>query len=111
MHKKYRLKKNYQFRYVYKNAEKAVDKFFVLLYAKRKNNSEVSQVGFSVSKKYGNAVARNKLTRQLKAVVRSIIKDTKVGYNIVVIPRKNNYTFEEIEKSVIFLFRKAKLID
>ena len=62
-----RLKKNYQYQYVYKNGVSASDKYFTVIAAKSGGGP---RFGFSVSKKYGKAVARNRLRRRLKECCR-----------------------------------------
>lgn len=105
----YRLKKNYQYNYVYKHAQSVADKNFVLLYCK--SNKAQSQVGFSVSKKYGHAVCRNRIRRQMKAAVSAVMPRVKKGYNVVLVPRKSNpYEFCDIVCSVDYLFEKAGLL-
>ena len=105
----YRLKKNYQYNYVYKHANSVADKNFILLYCA--SNNKQSKVGFSVSKKYGKAVHRNRIRRQLKAAVSAIMPNAKGGFNAVVIPRRNvAYEFDEISASVNSLFEKAGLM-
>jgi ribonuclease P protein component len=106
---KYRLKKNYQYNYVYKHSEKVSDRLFIVLYCKSK--VEQSKIGFSVSKKYGCAVVRNRLRRQLKAAVRLIAPLLVSNYNIVVVPRKMPpYNFCDIQSSLNTLFQKAGLV-
>ncbi len=105
----YRLKKNYQYNYVYKHAQSVADRNFVLLYCK--SNKNQSQVGFSVSKKYGHAVCRNRIRRQMKAAVSAVMPRVKNGFNVVLVPRKNKpYRFEEIVESTEKLFAKAGLL-
>ena len=105
----YRLKKNYQYKYVYKHAESVADRYFVLLYCK--SNKSQSQVGFSIGKKYGHAVARNRLRRQMKAAVSQLMPKVTKGYNVVLVPRKNEpYLFCNILSSVTKLFEKAGLL-
>ncbi len=106
----YRLKKNYQYGYVYKHAESVSDKLFVVLYCK--SNARQTKVGFSVSKKYGNAVCRNRIRRQMKSAVSSLMPEVSSGYNLIVIPRRQgDYRFTEIEVSLRKLFVKAGLIN
>ena len=105
----YRLKKNYQYNYVYKHALSVADKNFILLYCA--SNSKVSKVGFSVSKKYGKAVRRNRIRRQLKAAVAALMPHAKDGFNAVLIPRRHDaYSFDEVSASVAKLFEKANLM-
>ncbi len=105
----YRLKKNYQYNYVYKHSQSVSDKNFVLLYCK--SNKEQTQVGFSVSKKYGHAVQRNRIRRQMKAAVSSLMPKVKNGYNIILLPRKSDkYNYQDILSSVEYLLNKAGLL-
>lgn len=109
MKSKYRLKKNYQYNYVYKHAQSVADKNFVMLYCK--SNSAVSQVGFSVGKKFGNAVHRNRVRRQLKAAVSQFMPSVAPKHNIVFIPRKSDsYLYGDIVESVNRLLAKAGLL-
>ena len=105
----YRLKKNYQYNYVYKHAVSVADKNFVMLYCE--SNNKNSKVGFSVSKKFGKAVARNRIRRQLKAAVNEIMPSVKDGYNVIFIPRRHEaYHFDEVSQSVRSLFNNAGLL-
>ena len=66
-----------------------------------------TKVGFSVSKKYGKAVRRNRV----KAAVSAVAERLVVGYNIVFIPRRNDeYRFDEIEQSFGKLLIRAGLL-
>lgn len=58
---------------------------FRLVY--RKNHSDVSRLGLAVSRKYGNAVQRNRLKRQLRDVFRTQMK--MPGIDVLVIPIMN----------------------
>ena len=105
----YRLKKNYQYNYVYKHATSVADKYFVMLYCP--SNVKQTKVGFSVSKKYGKAVKRNRIRRQMKAAVSSVICRVVDGYNVVFIPRRHEaYAFSDVLASVENLLAKAALL-
>ena len=105
----YRLKKNYQYNYVYKHATSVADKNFILLFCG--SNNKQSKVGFSVSKKYGKAVQRNRIRRQLKAAVSTVMPNARDGFNAVLIPRSQRaYEYGEILSSVHHLFEKAGLL-
>ena len=94
---------------MYKHAKSVADKNFVMLYCE--SNIKQSRVGFSVSKKFGKAVARNRIRRQLKAAVSAFMPQVKEGYNVIFIPRLHEaYPFEEVSVSVINLFKKAGLL-
>ncbi len=106
----YRLKKNYQYNYVYKHAESVADKVLVLLYCK--SNNPQTKVGFSVGKKYGHAVERNAIRRKLKAAAETLMPRVKGGYNIIFVPRiKDAYDYWQILDGMQKLLTKAGLIE
>lgn len=48
------------------------------------------RIGFTASKKVGNAVCRNRAKRRLRALARNIaLKDAQTGFDYVFIARKN----------------------
>lgn len=105
----YRLKKNYQYNYVYKHARSVGDSDFVLLYCP--SNCKQSKVGFSLSKKFGNAVQRNRLRRQLKAAMSQFMPDVADGYNLVIVPRKqHSYAYGAIVDSLRRLLTKSGVL-
>ncbi len=93
----YSLKRNKQFRYVYRVGKSVSDRYIVLIYApkskskdaKNKNNDNEYNIhiGLTVSKKIGNSVVRNKVKRRLREVIRPFLPKIKNGYNIIVIAR------------------------
>ena len=109
MQSKYRLKKNYQYNYVYKHAQSVADKNFVMLYCP--SNSKQTKFGFSISKKYGKAVARNRIRRQMKAAISSFVSEVADGYNVIFLPRRHEaYLYADVLASVKGLLYKAGLL-
>ena len=109
MQSSYRLKKNYQYNYVYKHSESVADRNFVMLYCA--SNGKQTKFGFSVSKKYGKAAKRNRIRRQMKAAVSTVADRVAGGYNVVFIPRKHEpYLFSDVIDSVTKLLVKAELL-
>ena len=47
-----------------------------------------TRVGFTVSKKVGGAVARNRAKRRLRAAVATVLKDARPGLDVVLVGRK-----------------------
>ena len=94
---------------MYKHATSVSDKNFVMLYCA--SNAKQTKVGFSVSKKYGKAAKRNRIRRQMKAAVSTLIGRVVDGYNVIFIPRKHEaYIFTDVLNSVEKLLLKAGLL-
>ena len=105
------LKRNKEFRFVYNRGSSYASKYLVLIYLKRNNGG--TRPGFSVSKKIGGAVRRNKVRRQLKAAFYNISKNVVFGnFNIIFIARNaiNDSSFFEIQKEMYGLLNRAKII-
>ena len=101
MEKRYRLKKNGAFTYVYRRGKNASSRDLVMLYAKGKG----IKVGFSVSKKVGNAV--NKVKRRLRECFRPHLGDVKTGlYVVVARPSAAQATFQSLFKQVRDLLKR-----
>lgn len=111
MNKTGRLRKNYEFRYVY-NAGKVYANNLIVMYIVS-NKSSCNKTGFSVSKKVGNSVIRNKVRRRMKESYRLNSERIKKGYNIVFVSRvkASRSSYAEIEKAMLSLFKRAQLIN
>ena len=109
--KEYRLRKNADFRKVYRSAKSVSTKYLVLYPKMRKGES--IRIGFSISKKVGKANVRNKARRRIKESYRlNIDANVKYGYDIVFIARVaiKEADYKDIEKSMNHLVKKAGLI-
>ena len=106
MEKQYRLRKNYQFNYVYKNGKAFSDKYLVVVFCQNKNNKP--KIGFSISKKFGKAVKRNKMRRRLKEILNKRFNLLEKKYNYIFLPRivEEPASFSQLEKSVDYLLSK-----
>lgn len=110
MDKSGRLKKNYEFKRVY-NRGKVYSNNLLVLYI-TENNEGYNRVGFSVSKKVGKSVVRNKVRRRIKECYRLNSNRIKEGYNMVFISRvrAKDALYSEIEKAMISLFKKSNIL-
>lgn len=93
-----RLKSRPQFLAV-REGEKRKGPLFLLEVLDRKVTDEPARVGFTVTKKHGNAVERNRMRRRLKEAVRlSAGFAMKPGHDYVVVARRDllNAPFERI---------------
>ncbi len=104
-----RLKKRYQFNYVYKAGEHFSGKA-VVLYATTSKTKSI-KVGFAVTKKIGHAIKRNLFRRRLREIMRKQLPNLKQNYNIIVVARDQieQYSFEYIQNEIISLLTKANL--
>ena len=111
LRREYSLRRNKEFRYVYRRGKSVSDKYFVLIYVKTKTPH--LKVGFSVSKKLGNAVSRNKIKRRMKEAFFSMLNDVSKKSLIVFVPREcaKNLEYTSILESLSKLLGKAGLVE
>ena len=103
MERCYRLKKNRAFQYVYRKGHSAACRDLVMLVAPGRE----LKVGFSVSKKVGNAVTRNKVKRRLRECFRPCLGDVKTAlYVIVARPSAAQAAFDTLQRDVRYLLKK-----
>ncbi len=106
------LKKDSDFRNVYKKGNSYANKYLVMYILK--NDLSHSRVGISVSKKVGNAIVRNKTRRRIKEAFRlNIDESIKRGYDIIFIARVNikDVDYKAVEKAIIHLAKKTNMIE
>ncbi len=104
------LKKNYEFRIVYKRGKSIANRQLVMYILPNKKG--INQIGISVSKKVGNSVVRSRVTRLIRESYRLNEYKIETGYNIVFIARNSaaEISYHEMEKSVKHLLRKQGLL-
>ena len=107
MERRYRLKKNRAFQYVYRKGHSVACRNLVMLFAPSKE----LKVGFSVSKKTGNAVVRNRIKRRLRECFRPYLGDVKTGlYVIVARPAAAEAAFDTLRKDMHYLLKKQGVL-
>jgi len=106
-----RLKKEEDFKKVFKKGRGFTNNLFVLKIVK--NNLDISRFAFVISKKISKkATVRNRIKRRLDNVIRVDLPKIKKGWDgiIIVLPGAEIKDFKEIEEDINQLLEKARLI-
>lgn len=111
-----RLRKNGDFRLIYKRGRENVHPMAVLYMMRRMgpDGEKVGRrIGFVVSKKQGDAVVRNRIKRRLREAVRLRLPDMRPGaYDLVFVARGRLKTarWTEIQEAVDLLLQRTRLL-
>ncbi len=105
------IKKNVQFKSIYKRGKCIVNKLLVIYIIK--NRLPINKLGIVVNKKVGNAVVRNRVRRLIKENYRLKENQISKGYDIIFVSRvrAKDATYNEVDKAMKHLLKKAGLID
>jgi ribonuclease P protein component len=78
-----------------------------------KNEKGNFRIGIAVSKKLANAVTRNRVRRQIRDCVMKKLRDTTMGYDLVLVARRDliNADYEKITTSVETILQRTVLRD
>ena len=79
-----------------------------------KNSLELTRFGISCGTKISKkAVVRNFLKRRVSEIIRMNLPKIKKGFDVIVLlhPEIKGKTFQEIEKTTLNIFKKAKLMN
>lgn len=79
------LRRKKEFRYTYRAGKSCGGRLLSLVYAK--NRGGRPKIGFSVSKKIGNAVVRNRVKRRMREAITPLIPFVKDGVNLIFVAR------------------------
>ena len=106
MEQQYRLRKNGQFRYVYKKGKGVACREMAVGYVR----APKLLVGFAVSKKVGNAVTRNRVKRRLREAFRAELPFLKRGLYVITAREGAALAdFVRLSSSLRYLLRKQGL--
>jgi ribonuclease P protein component len=112
----YRLKKNFEFTFIYKRGKSFANDLLVMYILKNKKNRDkdlnfYNKLGISVSKKVGNSVVRSRCKRLITESFRLNYDYIIKGYDFVFIARNpiKSKGYFEVEKAMKNLIKKAGL--
>jgi ribonuclease P protein component len=111
MKKSYRIKKNEDFQKIFRMKKSVANRQFVI-YIMDKPEQNKFRVGLSVSKKLGNAVARNRIKRYIREAIKEMKNDIIGNRDFIVIARHpvSEMNFHEVKKSLLHVMKIAKLV-
>ena len=74
------------------------------------NNLDYTRYGFSVSRKVGNAVVRNRIKRRLREMMRS--KPLSAGWDVVLVARKPacQANYDVLQQALDIILRRAGIM-
>tara|TARA_B100000212_G_C27246424_1_gene478233 strand:+ start:250 stop:591 length:342 start_codon:yes stop_codon:yes gene_type:complete len=106
------LSKNEDFKSLLKK-KKLSNKYVTIFFGSLKNkDNKRLNISFSVKKKIGNAVCRNKIKRRLRSIMNDAVKkiSIKMDYSYLVIPKQNiiNSEFIDIKETLFQEFENIK---
>ena len=106
------LSKNEEFKSLLKK-KKLSNKYVTIFFGSLKNkDNKRLNISFSVKKKIGNAVCRNKIKRRLRSIMNDAVKkiSIKMDYSYLVIPKQNiiNSEFINIKEILFQEFKKIR---
>lgn len=104
------MKRNHEFQRLYRRGKSAVSPCLAV-YCRRNREGE-NHLGFTVGKKVGGAVTRNKVRRRLREIYRLNEMRVQSGYDIVIVARtKAAFTsYQKLERSFLQLLDKQGLL-
>lgn len=111
MKKKFRIKDNEEFQHIFKRGSSFANRQLVIYYTKDMKQDHF-RVGFSVGKKIGNAVTRNRIKRYLRQSFQELEEEISPFLNIVIIARQPTKSMNlfEIKKSLIHVLSRQSLM-
>jgi len=112
----YRLKKNFEFKIIYRRGKSFANDLLVMYILRNKKNKDrnlniYNKLGVSVSKKVGNSVVRSRSKRLISESFRLNDEFITEGYDFIFIARNpiKDKNFWDVEKAMKNLFKKAGL--
>ena len=108
------IKKRYEFKRSNKFSKKIYTSNFIIQKLKSNVINKVPHFGFTITKKIGSAIIRNKIKRRLKSIIRELLKceDTyfDLGFNYILICKKDivKVSYNNLENELMDKFKSNK---
>ncbi|MCR5089782.1 MAG: ribonuclease P protein component [Oscillospiraceae bacterium] len=104
------IKLNSDFRRVYARGKSAVSPT-VVVYCRR-NRLDHNRFGFTVSKKLGKAVVRNRVRRRFREIVRLNGEELQTGYDLILVARGRalNAKYRKLEADYLACCTQLRLM-
>jgi len=109
----YRLKNKIDFKKIYQNG-KSLANPYIVIYVFKKPVAGNPRIGFSVSKKLGCAVCRNKIKRRMREAIKpylKLIKPNNVDIIFIARFKIKGISFKLVEKNMVNLLKRTNLLD
>ena len=109
------LKRNKEFNYIYRRGKTIGSRLLLLAYVPMRAQERTGEpkFGFSVSRKVGNSVTRNRIKRLLRECVRHHLDEFNPSFKYIFTARVpvKDASYSEVERAVLHLVGKAGLLN
>jgi ribonuclease P protein component len=108
--RRYRVREDRRFREIRQRGRSYSNDLLVL--CALSNELPFSRFGFAVNSRIGNAVARNRIKRRLREIMRLRMASIRPGWDIILIARKpiRSAEYDQVETACARLLRRAQLL-
>ena len=112
MNKKYIIKKKSEIDAVFNTRVRKGNSYFTI-YKKTQEKNANFRFAMSIGKKFGNAVERNKIKRQIRSIIREhqLKIDNKFEFVVVIKPQSCGLSFTEISNNIVLLLNNLKIME
>lgn len=107
-----KISRKKEFDQIFKNGKSAYDKYFLVKILK--NNQGQNRYSIIISTKVSKkAVERNKIKRRIKSIFLKLEKKLELGYDVIVVCKKEilDIEYKEINNRMEKIFSKLKLLN
>lgn len=109
MKKEYRVKKSKEIEEILKRKRFSSNSYFIV-YVNEQSETSHFRYAMSVGKKIGNAVVRNRIKRQIRAIMRQFSISNGVDLFIIARAKVQQATYQQMQTQLQILLQKQKLL-